>query len=274
MPQKQKLGEILVQQNLVTPEIVAQALRIQVGGNRRLGHILVQMKVISADQLAETLANQLNIPICDIAEKFSRNAEKIIPRYLCRQYCILPLALKDNNILEVAMADPCDHEAINNMEHYTGMVIQPLLARHSDIDQEIPKRVPFGLKDLFSPRFNTKLTRIGVAVCLALVILLAVFTYQYIHNATYGTVTTTEDSKLYKNLDLLLGIDNNGTFNLLGRGAYAKGFYAVSFKNKEELQAFLNKRQADFSEKQKTWLAWAIAQKIPYKSTKPVAASQ
>jgi type IV pilus assembly protein PilB len=138
MTNKPRLGEILVQEGLVKQSDVDQALRTQVGGNRRLGHILVRMKLISADQLAETLSSQLELEICDLSNGFSSEVSGLVPRYLCRRYTVLPLDLKENNILEMAMADPCDDEAINNLEHYTGMVIQPLLARQSDIDRAIP----------------------------------------------------------------------------------------------------------------------------------------
>jgi hypothetical protein len=259
MTNKQRLGELLIQQELVSQDTIDQALRTQVSGNRRLGHILVRMKAITDDQLAETLSSQLDIPICDIASKFSPEVTGTVPRYLCRQYGVLPLALKSNNILQLAMADPADEEARNDLENYTGKVIEPYLARHSDIDREIPKRIPLGLKDFFSPRSNTRITRIGVAVCLILVVLLGSFTYQYIHNATYGTVSVAADSVIYKNHDLMLGFDNNGKINFLGRGAFAKGYYSVSFTDQVVLQAFLKSRQADLSDKQKSWIDRVIA---------------
>ena len=217
------------------------------------------MKVITDDQLAETLAGQLGISLCNIDEQFSPEVRKTVPRYLCRQYSVLPLAIKSNNILTVAMANPADEEAVNDIEHYTGRVVEPLLARYSDIDREITKRIPFGVQDVFSPRRSTNFTRIGIAVCLFLVILLGGVTYKYIHNATYGTVSVTADATLYKNHDLILGIDKQGRFNLLGRGAFANSYYSVSFTDPMVLRAFLDSRKKDLSDKQKSWLDWAFA---------------
>ena len=94
MAAKQLLGKLLIEQNLVSRDVIDSALRVQVGGNRRLGHILVRMKAITADQLAETLAKQLDIPITDISQKFSQETSGIIPRYLCRKFSVIPLALK------------------------------------------------------------------------------------------------------------------------------------------------------------------------------------
>jgi hypothetical protein len=260
MTNRQRLGELLIQQKLVSQDLIDQALRTQVGGNRRLGHILVRMKAITDDQLAETLANQLDISLCNIDDRFSPEVRKILPRYLCREYSVLPLALKSNNILEVAMANPADEEAKTDIERYTGKVVEPFLARHSDIDREVSKRIPIGLKDIFSPKLSKKFTRIGIAACLVMITLLGGFTYEYIHTATYGTVSVTADSTIWKNHDLMLGIDKHGTINLLGRGAYADGYYSVTFADPKALNSFIAGREKDLSDKQKDWLDWAITE--------------
>jgi hypothetical protein len=260
MSNKPRLGELLVQQNLVSQEAVDTALRLQVGGNSRLGYILVRMKAITTDQLAETLAQQLDTPIITIADKFSPEVKKAVPRYLCRQYGILPLAFRQNNILEVAMSDPSDGDAISDLEHYTGKVIEPFLARHSDIDREIGRRVQLSMKDFFTPQTNIWATRTVAVLALIMVFGLGFFTYDYIQQNRYGTVSTTNTHVLYKNHDLILGVDNIGKISLLGHGAFAKGYYSVSFDTPDTLKAFAKSREKDFSEKQRNWLKWAIGQ--------------
>jgi hypothetical protein len=263
MTKNQRLGEILIQEGLVEQGDVDQALRTQVGGNRRLGHILVRMKLISADQLAETLAVQLGLEVCDISSKFSSQVSGLVPRYLCRKFDVLPLAFRANNVLEVAMTDPCDEEARNNLEDYTGRVIQPLLAKHSDIERELPIRIPLSIKDFFSPQFNTTMTRVGVGVCMVMLILLAGTTYQYIHQTTYGVEDVVDGSKVYKNHDLILEVSNKGALKFSGRSAFAKGYYSVTFNSKQELNNFIERRSADFSEKQSGWLSWALSKRLP-----------
>lgn len=263
MVNKQRLGEILIQEGLVNQADVEQALRTQVGGNRRLGHILVRMKLVSADQLVETLSSQLELEICDLSNSHSSEVSGVVPRYLCRRYTVLPLTLKENNILEMAMADPCDEEAINNLEQYTGKVIQPLLARQSDIERAIPTRVPLSMKDFFSPQFNITLTRVGVAVCLAMLLFLGGFTYRYVHETTYGSEEIADGSKVYKNHDLILEVDTKGALKFSGRSAFAKGYYSVTFNSKQELNNFLERRRTDFSEKQADWLGWAVSKRLP-----------
>ncbi len=258
MTNKPLLGELLVQQELVSRDTIDAALRVQVGGNRRLGHILVRMKAISADQLAEILAEQIDTPIVDIAEKFSPDAKKILPRYLCKQYGVLPLSVQPDNIIEVAMANPSDEEAITDLEHFTGKVVAPCLARYSDIEREINKRIPVTFKDFFTPQTGVWSTRLAAGLSLALVLGLGTVTYNYIYKSHYGTVTKTDSQILYNNLDLIVGIDNTGKVSLLGHGAFSEGYYSVSFNNPAILKTFVEKREKDFSAKQLTWLHWAI----------------
>ena len=259
MAAKILLGDLLIQQNLVNPETIGDALRVQVSGYRRLGSILVRMGALSEDQLAEVLATQLGIEITDIKKNFSPEVRKKLPRYLCRKYDAIPLRLKKNNILEVAMSDPSDHQAINDLEQYTGNVIEPRLARHSEIVTGTDQLIPYALNDFFSPQASARFTRIAVAICLVLVVAVGGFSYRYIHNARYGTVSKTSESTIYKNHDLMDGIDAKGAINFLGRGAFAQGYYSASFKDADALNAFLARKKPDFSEKQQEWLAWVIS---------------
>lgn len=267
------LGEILVKKGIVNQATIDEAIKVQIGSNRRLGKILVRMKALTEDELVDALAAQLGIiPLnkTTLPTNISAEVKNKLPRYLCQKYDVIPLRLKNNNILEVAMSDPSDNQAISDLEQYTGNVIKCLLAKQSDIADRT-KLIPYSLKnDFFSPQGN-RFTRIAVAVCLILVAVVGGFSYHYYYNSKYGTVSTTANSTIYKNHDLMLDFDAKGTINILGRGAFAKGIYSASFKDTNVLNAFLASRKADLSEKQQEWLAWVIketsAQGLPY-STK------
>lgn len=71
-------------------------------------------------------------------------------------------------------------------------------------------------------------------------------------------MSITDSHVLLKNNDLILGVDKTGKISLLGHGAFSKGFYSVSFDTPEGFKAFVKNRKADFSEKQRKWLDWAI----------------
>ena len=260
MPNKPMLGEILVNKGIVPQKTIDQALKLQTGGNRRLGHILVRMKAITDDELADTLADQLKISITKVQESFTPEVKKTIPRYICKQYGVLPLRFKENNILEVAMANPSDQEAINDLEHYTGKVLEPCLARHSDIDNAIPKCIPLGIKDIFAPKVNTMANRVIATIALVCVISLGAYTYDYIKKAYEGTISITTDLILYHNHDLTVAVDKKGSYSLQGHGAFADGLYKAEFSELKNLEAFIQQRDKDFSSKQKDWLQWALKQ--------------
>lgn len=260
MNTKPLLGELLVEKSLVPQSVINQALKLQIGGNRRLGYILVRMGAISDDQLADVLSDQLDIPIIDIASTISTDVRKAIPRFLCKKYGVLPLHKKENNVLAVAMANPSDLEAITDLEHYTGSVIEPHLARHSDIDREIPRRVPLAFKDIITQQVNIMTNRAIACIALACVIALAIYTYNYIDEVKHGTTLTSDEMVLYHHHDLTLAVFKEGGYSLQGRGAFASGLYKAEFTNLRQVDSFISQRERDFSRNQKEWLQWAVEQ--------------
>jgi hypothetical protein len=260
MADKTLLGELLIQQNLVSRETIDEALRLQITGYRRLGSILVRMGALSEDRLAEVLARQLNTEPTDIASTFSREVRRKLPRHLCRRYDAIPLRLKSNNILEVAMADPSDHQVIKDLEQYTGNIVEPRLARHSDITSATSQYIPLSWSDIMSPQSST---RMMVALCLVLVAAIGTGTYQYIKQTKYGVITRptpTNQATTYTNLDLIVNHNPAGKISLSGRGAFSKGMYNASFNDLEGLKSFREKRATDFSQKQQEWLDWVLGQ--------------
>ncbi len=272
MATKQRLGEILVENKLVSKQDVEQAVRIQVGSDKRLGHILVRMGTISADQLAITLAEQLEMEVYTISEEITPETRRILPRHLCKKYGVLPLKQNENNVLLMAMANPSDTEARNDIENYTGKVVEPVLMKYSDIDSSINKYIPLKLRDFFSPYYGTKIAQAGVVMSLCLILLLGGITYNYIYNTIYGTKSIAENSIIYKNHDLLVGVEKSGEINFFGRGAYAKGYYSVSFANPATFKSFILTRQGDLSNKQKDWLN-RISQELPTTASNVITAN-
>lgn len=262
MTKKQRLGELLVQKGLVSEEQISEALRLQVGGNRRLGYLLIKMGLINDSQLLETLSDQLDLPIMNITDQFSQEVRRIVPRYLCRKYSLIPLSRQENNILSVAMIDPLDDEAITDIENYTGMAVKPCLAGHKDISTGISHSIPFSLKDVFNPQVYGIAAKTATAIALVLVITLGFMAQRNMYIEKYGTVSIVGDSKVFKNHDLIIGYETDGKTSLLGRGAYAKGYYSVTFDNLDLLKNFIEQKKKNFSERQYEWLFWVIDQKL------------
>ena len=263
---KQRLGEILVNKGLVTPSEVDQALRLQVGGNRRVGYLLIQMGFITGDQLLEALSDQLDVPIITIKDQFSPAVKKILPRYLCRKYSVLPLTLEKNKVLNLAMLNPLDDQAIADVEAFSGMAVKPVLARKTDISKSIGEYVPLSAKDIFNPQMYGRAAKIISSIALLLLLVVGYFMYQNIKTEKFGTVSRVDNSTIFKNHDLMVGVDQSGKVSLLGHGAYSKGYYKVSFDSIEFMDDFIKKKEKDFSEKQSDWLDWVINQNVPRKS--------
>lgn len=259
MSERKRLGELLIDSKMITPEECSRALKMQVGGNRRLGKILVKMGVITSDQLLETLANQFELPIIDVEQEYDPAVEGLLPRYLCTKYEVFPLGLDRENILKVAMADPSDSEAIIDMENFTGRAVQPFLARQGDIHQAIKRHVRLSARDVFNPQSYTRYARIASSLALVLVFVVAGFTYHFYVQAQYGTITRTTDTVIYKNHDLMVGIDRTGKATLLGRGAHASGYYSVSFVSTKALAEFVDNKKDDLSTNQYEWAKWSIS---------------
>ncbi len=260
MPPKQRLGDLLINAGLLTEDNLKRALQVQVGGNRRLGSILVKMGFITADQLHTVLSEQLGMPIITIKEKFSPDVKRIIPKYICKKYSIIPLSLGDNNLLNLAMVDPSDNEAISDIEQYTGRVAQPFLAAKNDIDKSIQGLIPWTLKDLFNPQTSSRMTAIVATVALALIVVTGVQFYNDKMLAEHGKIESKNDGITYANRELFVTYHKDGKVSLRGHGAYTTGYYSIGFSDKSSLNLFITRKKDDFSNKQLDWLNWVMAE--------------
>ena len=262
MAKAMRLGDLLVKKGIVKSEQIDEALRIQVGGNRRLGYILIKMGLITGDQLLEELSSQLDVPIIKIDDEFSADVKNILPRYLCQKYTVAPVAKEPNNILSLAMMDASDEAAIADIEAFTNMVVKPLLAREKDITAAIKQYIPFSAKDLLNPQVYSRATKITTGISLALLLIIGIVSYNYVQIEKYGTISVIGDSTTYKNHDLMVGVEGNGKISLLGHGAYSKGFYSVTFNSEALLKTFVEQKRKNFSNKQYDWLLWVIEKKF------------
>jgi len=262
METKKRLGEILIDAGLITEETCTKALRMQVGGNRRLGRILVRMGALTSDQLLETLASQFGQPIIEVEKEMTTESLSLLPRYLCKKYEVFPLAVEQENILKLAMADPSDSVAISDVENYTGKAVQPLLARQMDIHIAIGKHIRLSLGDIFNPQSYTRYAKVASLLALVLIFIVGAFTYRFYMDSKYGTVTRTETATIYKNHDLMVGLEDSGKATFLGRGIHATGYYSATFDSTDALARFIDTRKTDLSSVQLEWVHWAVRQRV------------
>ncbi len=135
--QKLKLGDVLVQAGAITEQQLIQSLAEQKQNNVPLGKALVQMGFISEEKLLNSLADQLKIPYVDIqAIKFSQEAIRKVPETIARKHRIIPISI-ENGSLKLAMADPLNIFAVDEVTIQSGMDVITVLAAESDIERAI-----------------------------------------------------------------------------------------------------------------------------------------
>ena len=134
-----RLGEMLIQRQLITAEDLERALEIQRERGEKIGKILVDLGFIAMRDVLAALSDQLSIPLVtlDGPPPAAPELEGLAPRFL-RQCRAMPAALKGAS-LQLAMADPLDFETIQAVRGFTGLKVEPVLAAEQEILDAIEK---------------------------------------------------------------------------------------------------------------------------------------
>jgi len=132
-----KLGEILLEYGMVSPEKLEKALKVQKEKDKRIGQILMELNLVTQDQINWVLCKQLDIPYVQIEiEQLDLALLKNFPEYLIKNYRLVPL-IEMNNTLVIAMADPTDDEAIQRVITSTKRNIDIVFASFQNITEII-----------------------------------------------------------------------------------------------------------------------------------------
>ena len=131
-----RLGEALIQLDLLTEEQLEEALNKQKENRTlRLGQILVDMDIVDERTLKGTLAKKLGIPYVNLTKfNFDPNAIRLISAPLARKFTLMPLCIHDG-MLVVALEDPMNTKALDELRFVTQMKILPAMASREDILQ-------------------------------------------------------------------------------------------------------------------------------------------
>jgi type IV pilus assembly protein PilB len=135
-----RIGDILINAGFIKEEQLQEALAYQkVDKSKRLGAILVDYGYVTEAQLLEALSKRLNVPVLDLKDTvIDLDAAGKIPQNIAFKYTLIPLA-EDNNHLVVAMNDPLDFYAIEDLRLITNMNIDVVLAPREVILETIRK---------------------------------------------------------------------------------------------------------------------------------------
>ncbi len=134
---RKRLGEMLIQAKLLTPEELERALELQRSDYKRLGGILVEQGMVSPENLAMTLSLHLNLPLMDLKRhKVQPDALHLIPEEMARRHNLIPLDIIDG-ALRVVMDDPADIQVIEELTARAGMPVRPMVGVRPDIEAAI-----------------------------------------------------------------------------------------------------------------------------------------
>jgi type IV pilus assembly protein PilB len=137
IPIRKKLGEILREESLITETQLMSALAKQKETNERLGKILVNMGYVKEAAILRILEAKLGIPIVRIARhELDIDIVNLIPEHLAQKYKVIPIE-KDGDRIVLAMADPLNVLAIDDVRITTGCDIEPAIASESEIENAI-----------------------------------------------------------------------------------------------------------------------------------------
>ncbi len=129
------LGALLIEEGIITSEQLEIALAEQRRGNgeKRIGDILVALRFLTEPELLRALSNQLDCPIVNLGQEPPDPAAlEIVPSEFALRHQLIPLHQNDDS-LTVAMANPLDIQAMDDLRLLTGLDIAPMLAAPADI---------------------------------------------------------------------------------------------------------------------------------------------
>ncbi|AFQ42998.1 GspE/PulE family protein [Desulfosporosinus meridiei] len=135
--QKIKLGELLMGAGMLTQAQLEEVLAEQGKSRKRMGQILIERNILTEEEIMDTLAVQLSLERFDIGKAFiDPEVARCIPKEVAKKYNLIPFGEKDGK-LQVAMSDPLNIFAIDDISFITQKPIQPCIAGFEAIEKAI-----------------------------------------------------------------------------------------------------------------------------------------
>ena len=153
------LGELLVQEKLLTDRQLEEALEFQKKNGVPIGSALIAMGLVSEEDMAQALSRQLGYPCVDLDQfEVYPDVINLIPFEIAQKYMIMPIH-RIRSFLTLAMVDPTDLTALEDVKFRTGLSIQPVITSESSLKNAINKY--YGSS--YSLRLKKKLDEVELA---------------------------------------------------------------------------------------------------------------
>lgn len=128
-----KLGDLLVNQKVISAEQLETALHTQKSTGQKLGQVLIQTDVLTEKEILDALSKQLELPIIDLAStEINHEQAKILPEAYARKFRALVIDEK-NGTLQIAMCDPLDLNAIDELKFKLNHKVSIVLVSENDL---------------------------------------------------------------------------------------------------------------------------------------------
>lgn len=132
-----RLGELLTKAGLITQDQLKEALRVQKETGGKLGETLIKLAFVSEEDITECLSQQFGVPSINLAHfEIDSSVIKLIPADVARKYNILPVN-KTGATITIAMADPTNVFAMDDIKFMTGYNVEPVVASELGIKSAI-----------------------------------------------------------------------------------------------------------------------------------------
>ena len=134
-----QLGDILLEEGLVTEGQLMAALDEQSTRGESLGRVLVDIGMLSEAQLVQALARQVGMEFVELADyPVDRTAVALLPGTVCRRYTVLPVGFA-GGALVLAMSNPGNVVAVDDARAISGMAVRTVVATHDDLTAAIDR---------------------------------------------------------------------------------------------------------------------------------------
>src|SRR4026207_624338 len=134
-----QLGQILIELGLITPEQLETALDEHQKTPKALGRVLIDLGMIQEADLVRALAEQVGLEFVALTDtQIDPASTALLPEALARRYRALPIGDRDGKLL-VAMSDPANVYALDDIRTITGRDVQPVVATSADVEAAIAK---------------------------------------------------------------------------------------------------------------------------------------
>jgi type IV pilus assembly protein PilB len=134
-----QLGQILIELGFITPEQLESALEEHRKTPKSLGRVLIDLGMIKEADLVRALAEQVGLEFVDLNEfPIDATSTVLLPEALARRYRAIPIGERDGRLL-VAMSDPANVYALDDIRTITGREVQPVVATAQDVEQALQK---------------------------------------------------------------------------------------------------------------------------------------